>query len=114
MLFCLSAHATDILLTWETPTEREDGSQIQTIDRYNLYRTVNNVLQNNIEVSADAISFTIPEVQSGIHTFQISTVELGQEGALSDPISVTVFDKVIAPPAKMTITGSNIKIEIID
>lgn len=91
MLFALSVNATDIQLTWEKPTEREDGSQIQTIDRYNLYHTVDNVLQSTLEVPADLLSFTIYEVETGVHTFQISTVEDGLEGEQSGPVTVNLL-----------------------
>ena len=114
MLFCLSAHATDISLTWDRPTEREDGSQIQTIDRFNIYHTVNNTVQGVIEVPADATDFQLYEIQEGIHTFQISTVELGQEAALSDPVTVTWYEPVISPPKKITITGNNLTVEVIE
>ena len=102
--FVSGAYATDILLTWNLPTEREDGSQIQKIDRFNLYQTVNNVLQSTIEISGDSTSFQIPEVETGSHTFQISTVEFGQEGAKSDPVSVNVTEKIISKAGKIVLT----------
>ena len=104
MLLTSIANATDILLTWETPTGREDGSQIETIDRFNLYTTIDNVLQSVIEVPADSTSFQLPEVETGNYTFQISTVEFGQEGALSDPIGVPITDKIIAKASKILLT----------
>jgi hypothetical protein len=104
MILTSVVNATDILLTWETPTGREDGSQIETIDRFNLYTTIDNVLQSVIEVPATDTSFQLPEVQTGSYTFQISTVEFGQEGALSDPISINITDKIIAKAAKFVLT----------
>jgi hypothetical protein len=116
MLLTSVVNATDILLTWETPAEREDGSQIETIDRFNLYTTIDNVLQSVIEVSGDSTSFQLPQVKAGNHTFQISTVErhighldadgnvLTIEGALSDPVSVNIADEIIAKPAKFILT----------
>lgn len=104
MLLCGLANATDILLTWEAPTEREDGSQIEQIDRFNLYTSIDNVLQDVIEVPGDATSFQLSEVEAGNYTFQISTVEAGLEGNLSDPVSVNVSEKVIAKVGKVLIT----------
>lgn len=95
------AQAADIVLTWTTPTEREDGSQIKQIDRFNLYHTANNVLQSAIEVSADSTSFQVSDVEAGTHTFQISTVEYGREGALSEPVSMSV---VHSKPTKILLT----------
>lgn len=104
IMFSSIVSATDILLTWTTPEAREDGTAIQSIDRYNLYTTINNVLQDVNEISGDATGFQLSEVASGNYTFQISTVEFGNEGALSDPISVYVQDKLIASPIKIKLT----------
>jgi len=104
LLFTSMAKATDILLTWGKPAEREDGSQIQSIDRYNLYTTIDNVLQDAVEIPGNATSFQLSQVKAGNYTFQISTVEFGQEGALSDPVSLNVLDKVIARASKMILT----------
>lgn len=104
LFFPIVANATDILLTWNLPELREDGSQIGTIDRFNLYTTINNVLQSVVEVPAGATSFQLPQVQTGNYTFQISTVEFGQEGALSDPVSLQINEKVISRIGKIKVT----------
>ena len=109
LIVSVCASATDILLSWEIPTEREDGSQIQQIDRFNLYTTINNVLQSVIEVPANDTSFQLPQVTPGTYTFQISTVELGQEGALSSPASVNITDKIIAKAGKIILTIQTIE-----
>ena len=79
-----------IELTWSLPTEREDGSKIEKIDRFNIYVYFNDVLQNIIEVAGDAISYKLSEVETGDYMFQISTVEFGQEGILSPMINQVV------------------------
>jgi len=104
MLLTSVANATDIILDWTTPELREDGTQIETIDRFNLYTTIDNVLQSVIEVPTDAVSFQLSEVQTGNYTFQISTVEFGQEGALSDPSSINITEKAIAKASKILLT----------
>ena len=104
MLLTSMANATDILLTWDLPTEREDGTQIESIDRFNLYQTIGVGLPSLIEIPAGATSFQLSEVQTGTHTFQISTVELGQECAKSDPVSVNISEKVIAKASKILLT----------
>lgn len=101
LILASSAFATDILLTWEKPEVREDGSKIEQIDRFNLYHSVDNVFQDVIEVSGDAISFQLPEVKTGNHTFQISTVEYGLEGSPSDPVTVSVNQ---SKPVKILLT----------
>jgi len=110
LLLTSMANATDIVLTWDKPLEREDGSQTETIGRFNLYTTIDNVLQDVNEIPGDALSFQLSEVEAGNYTFQISTVERYDyldkpteylEGALSDPISVNITDKIIAKASKM-------------
>lgn len=81
--------ATDIQLTWSTPELREDGSAIQEIEKFNLYYTVNNVLQDVIEIDALSNTHTLQNIEIGTHTLQISTVESGLEGDLSDPLTLS-------------------------
>lgn len=102
--FASGAYASDIVLAWEAPTEREDGSEIETIDRYNLYTTIDNVFQGVIEVTADSTSFSIPDVAIGNYTFQISTVESGLESELSSPASVNVSEALRSKPVKIELT----------
>ena len=104
LLFTSAALATDIQLTWDKPLEREDGTAIETIDRFNLYTTIDNVLQDVIEVSGDATGFQVLDVKAGNYTFQISTIEYGQEGALSDPVSLNIEEKTIAKAGKIRLT----------
>ena len=101
MLLSFTVSATDIQLTWTQPELREDGSQIENIDRFNLYTTVNNGSQNVYEVAATLSSYTVYNVEKGTHTFQISTVEAGRESELSGPISVNVSP---SKPVKIMLT----------
>ena len=89
LVFSTVSLAADIQLTWDIPTEREDGSTIQEIERYNLYYTVNNVLQDVIEIDASANTYTIQDIEIGTHILQISTVESGLEGDLSNPVALS-------------------------
>ena len=75
-----------ILLTWDLPELRTDGSKIEQIDRFNIYVYFDGIFQNIIEVSGASTSFQLFEVKTGNYSFQISTVELGQEGQLSSKI----------------------------
>jgi hypothetical protein len=99
--FVNGAYATDIQLTWDKPEFREDGSALDTIDRYNIYYSINNVVQDTIEVEADALDYTLVDVAAGSHTFQISTVEDGLEGDQSDPVNVDVST---SKPVKIELT----------
>jgi len=99
--FSMGAYAADIQLMWEKPTLREDGTTIQAIDEYRLYETINNTVIPVLSIPASAADYSFANVINGVHTFQISTVEAGQEGTLSDPVSVNVE---LSAPAKMSIT----------
>jgi len=99
--------AQSIELTWAKPELREDGTQIQSIDRFNIYHTFDNVVQDSIEVSADDTSYTISEAEEGTHIFQISTVEDGQEGGRSPAASALVLapiEIVISKPSYPSLT----------
>ena len=89
LVFSTVSLAADIQLTWDIPTEREDGSTIQEIEKFNLYYTFNNALQDVIEIDALSNSYTIQDIETGTHTLQISTVEAGLEGELSDPLTLS-------------------------
>ena len=93
--------ATDIQLTWSTPELREDGSTIQEIEKFNLYYTVNNVLQDTIEIDALSNTYTIQDIEIGTHILQISTVESGLEGELSDPVTLSTSN---SKPVKILLT----------
>ena len=101
LVFSTVSLAADIQLTWDIPTEREDGSTIQEIERYNLYYTVNNVLQDVIEIDASANTYTIQDIEIGTHILQISTVESGLEGELSAPVTLSTSN---SKPVKILLT----------
>lgn len=92
-MFSVSAFATDISLTWEAPTQYEDGSTLNSIDRYNIYYTIDNVVQDVIEVPAANTDYTLVDVAKGTHVFQISTVTNGTESNPSNPATVNIDDK---------------------
>ena len=120
MLLSFAVSAADIRLTWVQPELREDGSAIETIDRFNIYQTFNNSSTTIIEVDSDLSSYEVLDAETGSYTFQISTVELGREGQKSDPITATIAPASIAPiapiapPQKITISGNNLTIEVIE
>ena len=105
-----------IQLTWSPAELREDGTAIEAREKYNLYHTYGTTLLPTIEVLESATSYLAFNVGVGSHAFQISTVEAGQEGEKSDPLTAVVLApeiEVIAPPQKITISGNNLIIEVI-
>jgi len=77
-------------LTWDTPTEYEDGRSLTQIDRYVIYYSIDNVVQDPIEVPASNVDYTLVDIAQGRYIFQISTVSLGVEGLKSNPITETL------------------------
>ena len=99
MMLSVAVSAQTIQLTWDLPTEREDGSAIETIDRFHIYQTANDGSQNVYEADATSTSYQILDVQEGSYSFQISTVEGGQEGSKSPPIPLSII-----PPIQIVIS----------
>jgi hypothetical protein len=95
--FASGAYASDILLTWTAPTEREDGTAIAQLDRYDIHHTVNNVVQDLIQVEANAVDFTLADAAQGTHTFLIRAVEGGVTGKYSDPAQASIIQAQIGP-----------------
>lgn len=104
MLLGFQVIAADIVLTWDRPLLREDGSNITALESYKLYHSVDNVLTPVLVIPESELTYTLLNVSTGIHTFQISSVEAGLEGALSDPISITLSDLPPSPTAKIILT----------
>lgn len=80
----------DILLSWEIPTLREDGSKIESLDGYRIYHSVNNSEPELISIEPDKTKHLLIDVSPGIHSFQISSVEYDLEGAPSRVVSVPI------------------------
>ena len=101
MMLSFSAMAFD-QLTWTKAELREDGSQIEAIEKYNLYHWYENILQPVIEVDGAAVVYSDTDQRVGIHVYEIATVEAGQEGERADPVSYYVKPDV--PPIKILLT----------
>lgn len=109
MLLSFGVLATDVVLTWDAPTLREDGSAITNLESYKIYYSVDNVLTPVLVIPSTELTYILVDVPYGLHTFQISSVESGLEGALSDPVSVPVNEPAQSPVAKILIT-----VEVVD
>ena len=112
MLFSGIVSAKSIQLTWDHAELRADGTNIEQREKYVIYYGFGLGEQISIDIDANDTSYTLPDVFEGTYYFQIATVEAGQEGEKSDPLPVTVAAN--AKPSKMTITGNNLTIEIIE
>lgn len=95
--FASGAYASDIVLTWTAPEVREDGTAITSLDRYDIHHTINNVVQDSIEVEANAVDFTLADAAQGTHTFLIRAVEGGVTGKYSDPAQASIIQAQIGP-----------------
>jgi hypothetical protein len=103
-----------IELTWDHAEFREDGTAIEERERYNLYHYYENILQDTITIDPNSTKYLAFDVGIGRHAYQISTVEDGVEGRRSDPIFVSISAVAVSPPGKITISGNNLSIRVID
>lgn len=104
-----SAEQAAISLSWDQPTEREDGSELalEEIVGYRIYIAWNGVeVAEPVEVAVDRLSYDVPVQAVGKYTFWISTVAsngLGDsiEGRRSDPLFVDLdlLESDPLPPA---------------
>lgn len=84
---------TCIELTWSTPTEREDGSLIEVIDRYDINFSIEGVDQPIIPVDSVNNSYYLIDVSPDDYVFKIRTVENGLVGRYSSPVSTNVISR---------------------
>ena len=110
MLFSAQLLAAGIELTWTLPELREDGSQIESITRFNLYHAVNNGSENVYAIDSTSTSHQISNAEEGTHVFRISTVEAEQEGPKSPAIATTVLAPVEIVISKPSYPALNIRV----
>lgn len=86
----------DITLTWDAPTQREDGSDLplSEIDGYKLYHSVDGGTEEITNVPSSTNSYVFVDVVYGLHTFSISTIAQGLEGNKSAGFQTTVIEVV--------------------
>ena len=89
-------------LTWDEAELREDGSNIEAIEKYNIYHWYENILQPVIEVSGDSVTYSDTDRRVGVHVYEISTAEAGQEGKKSAPVAYYI--KPDSAPIKILLT----------
>lgn len=83
----------DLKISWTTPARNEDGTEIKTIDRFNLYWGLTGSFQNVVQVEADSNSYTLAGLSAGSYSIYMSTVSNGDEGKPSAPITVDVIKR---------------------
>lgn len=94
LLLSFAANATDVLLTWEAPTQYTDGTPLSTIDGYNIYYSIDSVPQEPINVRGDQLEYRLTDIQSGTYYFEITTVA-GLESERSAPVILGKPVKII-------------------
>jgi len=109
--FSSGAYATDIQLTWNTPTLRVDGTSIGAIDHYTLYERIDNVAQTPVEITGNA--YLISNAVVGIHQFTISTTEKWSDGTLLEGLQSDSISQPIDPVIKSQIGKMLITVEVI-
>ena len=98
--------ADSIVLTWDIPTQRTDGSALAAseIDGYVIKQWQNGDKQLDIVIDGSlTLETTLPDIQSGSYIFSIATTSQGQTGPDSDPVSVTIGGVPVVAPSSPTI-----------
>ena len=94
--------ADSIVLTWDIPAQRLDGSALAAseIDGYLIKRWQNGDKQPDIVIDGGlTLETTLPDIQPGSYIFSIATTSQGQTGPDSDPISVMIGNIPQSPPS---------------
>jgi len=86
-----------VRLSWVAPTEREDGTAINSINRFDIHHTANNVFQGVIQSEATSTEYYLVDVAPGNHTLTIRAVEGEVLGQMSAPASVAILQAQIGP-----------------
>ena len=89
-------------INWIAGELREDGSQIEAVEKYYLYHFYGSDLPDIIEISADSTSYLHNDSRVGIHIYEVSMLEGGQEGRRSYPIPIYTYPA--ARPTRLTLT----------
>lgn len=84
-------------LTWTAPEVREDGTTIESISRYDIHHTANNLFQGVYEVAAPSNEYYLVDVATGNHTLTIRAVEGDILGVMSSPATATILQAQIGP-----------------
>ena len=84
----VKANAQDVTLSWDTPTHRDDGAVISSIDTYRIYSFRNNATLPVVETLNN--QFVITDAEPGVYVFQVQAIENGVAGHKTDPITLTV------------------------
>lgn len=83
--------ARDVVLSWDMPTQREDGSTLSESDIKQFHIYLVNTDNPPTLVPAQQKTYTFPAMEQGSHSFAISTETFEEgEGAKSEVLVVTV------------------------
>ncbi len=103
------AIAADVTLTWDSPTERENGSQLPAteIGGY-IVKNGNDLLT----VEGNINELTIPDLPPGEYFFSVATVDTdGLKSAFSETVSILI-PAAPSPPSNIKVI-IKVQIEVI-
>jgi len=96
----MNVKAADVLLTYDTPTQREDGTALpfEEISGYKLYSSHNGVDSSIVNIPPGQNSYQFLDQPTGDYVYQISTVDSdGLEGNKSPTVLVEINAGPSAP-----------------
>ena len=87
-LLTTAAHAVDIELAWDAPTENADGSTLTDLAGYRVYRGATSGSYAQVEEAGTQTSFTLTGLQQGqVYFFATTAYDTsGNESAFSDEL----------------------------
>lgn len=119
MILCASVQAAQVQISWQLPTEREDGTQLTAEEiKYFKFYALPPSAQDDVFVSqeewktesaVDTFTFDLGVIQSGSWCFYIVTVDVSNQE--SQPSERVCKDILAAPKAptiinvKVTVSG---------
>ena len=81
-----------VVVSWQAPATNTDGSPVADVSGYTIhYGTIASLLTQSVTVDNPNTSYTFQNLTSGVWYFALSAnSSAGVQGAVSDPVSMTV------------------------
>lgn len=81
----------DVVLTWDHPTEREDGKPLPLNEISHYVIEVSKDNNSRSFAVAKSLSYTMKKLRTGTYQFRIATVDAdGLQGRFSTPVTLTI------------------------
>lgn len=100
----IPASAENLAVVWEAPTHRVDGSQIESLDGYTLYYSIDNAPQAPISLDPSVSEYVFTDLGPGTYEAYLTA----REGTFISGPSASVTYSILP---KIDMTSINIRFE---